>query len=98
MSRVSISKSLAILAAMESYTRAKRIVKGIESSTKHEKDKIFHPDKLRQLEEERKDKSQSAEKERQHLERLRLEEEKSGQSMKKDESMSSNFARKLKFG
>lgn len=94
MSRVSISKSYAVLVGIESYTRTKRKIKDIESSLKHDKDKILHPEKVKQQNELQEDKSQSAEKERRYLERLRIEDEQKRQG-KNEESLSSKVARKL---
>ena len=76
MSRVSISQSYTVLVGMESYTRTMKKIKSAESAVAHEKDKLFHPEKVRAEEEDQRDKSQSAEKERQHLEKLKLEQEK----------------------
>jgi hypothetical protein len=95
MSRVSISKSYAVLVGMESYTRTKRKVKDVESMLEHEKDKVLHPDKVRLQHEQQKDKSQSAEKERQHLESRKLEDERTRQGKINGGSLSSRFARKL---
>lgn len=95
MSRLSISRSYAVLVGMESYTRTKGKEGQIESSLKHEKDKVLHPEKVKEQNERQKDKSQSAEKERQHLEKLRLEDEKRRQSRKEEGNLSSRMARKL---
>ena len=76
MSRISVSKSFAVLTGMESYIRTKRKVKEIEGIIKHRRDKMLHPEKVKLQDEGQKDKSQSAEKERQHLETVKLEEEK----------------------
>ena len=94
MSRVSITKSYAVLWGMESYTRTKRKMKGIESSLEHDKDKILHPEKVRQQNELQQDKSQSAEKERRYLENQRIEEEQKRLGKDK-ESLSFKVARKL---
>lgn len=94
MSRVSISKSYAVLMGMESYTRTKRKMKSIESGLEHDKDKILHPENVRQQNELQQDKSQSAEKERRHLERQRIDDEQKHRS-KDQESLSSKVARKL---
>jgi hypothetical protein len=51
---------------------------------------LLHPDKVRQEEEARRDKSQSAEKERQHLEALKAEQEK---SRKRGKSLSGHFSK-----
>ena len=51
-------------------------MKKVESAgdkMKYQKNQIFHPERVKQEEESKKDKSQSAEKERQHLQRLKLE-------------------------
>lgn len=45
MSRISVSKSFAVLAGVESYTRAKRKVKEIRGVVKHKGNKIVHPEK-----------------------------------------------------
>lgn len=95
MSRVSISKSYAVLVGMEGYARTKRKVKDMEASLEHEKDKILHPEKAKQQDEQLKDKSQSAEKERKYLEHRRAEDEENRQGDKKDKRLSSRLARKL---
>lgn len=95
MSRISIPKSYAVLVGMESYMRTKRKLKGIENSLEHKKDQILHPEKVKQHDEDQKDKSESAEKERQHVEKLKLEDKK-GQD-RGNESLKSRFARKLDF-
>ena len=95
MTRVSISKSYAVLMGMESYTRTKRKVKNIESKLGHEKDKLVHPERVRQQDEQQKDKSQSAEKERKWLENHKAEEEKEREGGRKHERLSSRIAMKL---
>jgi hypothetical protein len=90
MSRVSISRSYAVLAGLESYTKATGKIKDAEQKAKHTKDKLLHPDKVRQEEEAKRDKSQSAEKERQHLEALKAEQEKSRKGRK---ALSSRFSK-----
>ena len=92
MSRVSISRSYAVLAGLESYTKATGKIKNAEQKAKHTKDKLLHPDKVRKEEEAKRDKSQSAEKERQHLEALKAEQQKSRKSGK---SLSSHFSKIL---
>jgi hypothetical protein len=82
MSRVSISRSYAVLAGLESYTKATGKIKSAERAAKHRKDKLLHPDRVRQEEEARKDKSESAEKERQHLAALKAEQEQARKSEK----------------
>jgi hypothetical protein len=90
MSRVSISRSYAVLAGLESYTKATGKIKGAEQKAKHTKDKLLHPDKVRQEEEAKRDKSQSAEKERQYLEALKAEQERSRKSRR---SLSNRFSK-----
>ena len=90
MSRVSISRSYAVLAGLESYTKATGKIKSAEQKAKHTKDKLLHPDKVRLEEEAKRDKSQSAEKERQHLEALKAEQEKPRKSRR---SLSSHFSK-----
>ena len=84
MSRVSISRSYAMLVGLETYTKATRKVKIAEKAAKYQKDKLFHPEKVRQEEEARKDKSESAEKERQHLAALRSEKARKGEQSIRD--------------
>jgi hypothetical protein len=74
MSRVSISKSYAVLVGIEGYTKTKRKFKSAGGSIAHGKDKALHPEKVRQEEEDKRDKSQSAELERKHLQKQREEE------------------------
>jgi len=81
---------------MEGYTRTKRKMKDIEQRLEHDKDKILHPEKVKQQDEQLKDKSQSAEKERQHLERCKLRDGDKGQDLTKDNSLSSKLARMLR--
>lgn len=94
MSRVSISKSFVVLIGTESYTRTKRQVKDIETSLKHQKDKIVNPGKVRERYEHEKDKSQSAETERKYLEGHGLNDEKL-QRREKDQNLGSKIATKL---
>ena len=89
MSRVSISRSCAVLAGLETYTKATSKVKSAEKAAKHQKDKLLHPGKVRQQEEAKKDKLESAEKERQPLAGLRAEQE----TTKSEKSMSGRFSR-----
>lgn len=75
MSRVSISKSYAVLVGLETYMKMRRKGKDLLKTAKHKKDKIVHPEVAHAREEDEKDKSQSAEKERQFLEKQAAEEE-----------------------
>ncbi len=67
MSRVSISRSYAVFVGLESYTHTRKRIKTAEAVVVHEKDKLIHPDRVKMEEEAQRDKSQSAEKERQYL-------------------------------
>lgn len=82
MSRVSISRSYAVLVGLETYKKTTSKIKAAEKAAKHTKDKLLHPERVRQEEEARKDESQSAEKERQYLEALKAEQEKARKSEK----------------
>lgn len=64
MSHVSISKSYAILVGLETYIKTRRKSKRFLKKVLHRKDKIVHPEEVRRQEEEAKDKSQSAKRER----------------------------------
>ena len=78
MSRVSISRSYAVLVGMESYLRTKKKVDKAHKAVGHEADKLLKPDKVKAAEEAARDKSQSAEKERQYLEQQRREHKNQG--------------------
>ena len=96
MSRISIPKSYAVLVGLESYTRTKRKVKGIGNSLEHKKDQVLHPERVKQQDEQQKDKSKSAEKERQHLEKVKVANDQKGQGSE-EKSLSATLARKLDF-
>lgn len=67
MSRVSISRSYAILVGLESYTHARKLIETAEQKVRHKKDELVHPEKIRLEEGAKQDKSESAEKERLYL-------------------------------
>ncbi|KAL2416870.1 hypothetical protein ABEF95_008544 [Exophiala dermatitidis] len=71
MSRVSISRSYAVLVGLETYVRSRKRLKALEDKVRHEKDKLFHPGKVHVEEEAKQDRSESAEKERLYLEQQR---------------------------
>lgn len=73
MSHVSISKSYAVLVGLEMYMKTQQKSKRLLNKAAHQKDKIVHPELAQKREEEARDTSQSAEKERQFLERQRAE-------------------------
>ncbi|KAF7554108.1 hypothetical protein G7046_g6914 [Stylonectria norvegica] len=67
-SRVSISKSYAVLVGLETYMKTRSKGKQMVGKLVHRRDRILAPEELRRREEAEKDKSQSAEKERRLLE------------------------------
>ncbi|KAL2443606.1 hypothetical protein ABEF95_007736 [Exophiala dermatitidis] len=71
MSRVSISRSYAVLVGLETYVRSRKRLKALEDKVRHEKDKLIHPGKVHEEEEAKQDRSESAEKERLYLEQQR---------------------------
>ncbi|KAI9842277.1 MAG: hypothetical protein M1837_007346 [Sclerophora amabilis] len=66
-SRVSISKSYAVLVGLETYVRTRKKIKHAGERVNHTADKVIRPELVAKRDEEGKDKSQSAEKERQVL-------------------------------
>ena len=67
MSRVSISKSYAVLLGLEGYMKTKKHMREGVVAVEHEAEKIFRPEKARAREEKAIDKSESARKEREYL-------------------------------
>lgn len=96
MSRVSISKSYAVLLGLEGYEKTTSRVKQAEENVKHEVNKVFRPEKAKVEEEKRQDKSESAEKERLYLEQehRRQEEERKKQAL--PQRAGNRFSRALK--
>jgi hypothetical protein len=91
MTRVSISKSYAILVGLEAYTKTRKKLKHGFEHAEHQKDKTLHPVEFAKMEEEQKDKSESAEKERKLLAvQFRHDEE-----LKKRGSLGTRMLRKL---
>lgn len=87
MSHVSISKSYAVLVGLEMYMKTQQKGKRLLKKVAHRKDKIVHPEIAKKREEEAWDTSQSAEKERQFLERQR-EEQAAAEALHRDEKRS----------
>jgi len=83
MSRVSISRSYAVLVGLEAYVKTRRKVKHGIGHVHDVETKIVHPEEHKRQVEEQKDNSKSAEKERQILaqEAERLEAEKKERSL-----------------
>jgi hypothetical protein len=67
MSRVSISRSYAVLVGLEAYVKTRRKFKNGVSHVKETETKIVHPEEHQRKKEEEMDKSKSAERERQIL-------------------------------
>lgn len=74
MSHVSISRSYAVLVGLEVYVKGRRKVKSAEKKAVYQKDKIMDPEKVREEEEKKLDKSKSAAREREFLEQEKQKE------------------------
>lgn len=94
MSRVSISRSYAVLVGLEVYVRTRKKFKHGIHHAGHQKDKVLHPEETRRREEAQIDKSQSAEKERQVL----ADRTKSVEEEKRENSFRSKVMRRLRIG
>lgn len=81
MSHVSISRSYAVLVGLEAYVKTRRRGKKLIKKLTHHRDKLLSPEEVAKKEEETRDKSQSAEKERQYLERKAREEQEARDNM-----------------
>lgn len=77
-SRVSISKSYAVLVGLEMYIKTRQRGKRLLQRAARKRDKVVHPEEARRKEEDARDKSQSAEKERLFLAQQAREEAKGG--------------------
>jgi hypothetical protein len=100
LSRVSISQSYAVLVGLETYTKARKQVKNAEAAVVHEKDKLLNPEKVKAEEEAKQDKSESAKREREFLDKQRQEEEQAILERKSRRSLTgklSSAMSKLKF-
>ncbi|KAF4309684.1 hypothetical protein GTA08_BOTSDO02616 [Botryosphaeria dothidea] len=94
MSRVSISRSYAILVGLEAYVKTRQKFKSGAEHASHGKEKILHPEEAAKREEQQKDKSKSAERERQILAHAAEKEEEE----KRSTSLRLRVLRKLGFG
>jgi len=74
MSHVSISRSYAVLVGLEAYVKTRRRGKNFVKKLVHGRDKLLDPEEVKRREEEERDKSESARRERKHLEKVREEE------------------------
>ncbi|KAL9082115.1 MAG: hypothetical protein Q9159_006706 [Coniocarpon cinnabarinum] len=75
MSRVSISRSYAVLLGLEGYMKTKKQVKEGLTNMQHKAEEVLDPESAREREERTKDKSESARKEKEFLEKQRTSEE-----------------------
>lgn len=75
MSRVSISKSYAVLLGLEGYMKTKKKMEAGIKEVEREVEWMVHPEDARERERKQMDMSKSAQKERKHLEKERLERE-----------------------
>lgn len=91
MSRVSISRSYAVLVGLEAYVKTRRKVKHGVGHVKDTETRIVHPEEHKRIIEEQKDKSESAEKERQIL----AHEAEKQQSERKERSLPRRIWKKL---
>jgi hypothetical protein len=82
MSHVSISRSYAVLVGLEMYVKTRSKGKAVLGKMSLKKTKVLRPEEARRMEEEKRDKSQSAAKERRFLEREREEEERTREENK----------------
>lgn len=94
MSRVSISRSYAVLIGLESYTKARKKVKTGVQHVSEQKDRMVHPEQVKIKEEEEMDKSESAAKERE----LMAEKAKKDEETRREKSFRVRFKRKLGLG
>lgn len=90
MSRVSISRAYAVLVGLEGYLGAKRSLKQGEQKIKD----VINPEEARQREEAKKDKSKSAQKEREILEAQAKKDEEA----KRQSSITDRLKSKLHIG
>ncbi|KAI3545696.1 IQ calmodulin-binding domain-containing protein [Colletotrichum abscissum] len=81
-SHVSISKSYAVLVGLEVYVKSRQKGKKAIEKMTHKKEKIMEPEEFRKREEEAKDKSESAAKERKVLEKEAEEREENKAAVK----------------
>ena len=92
MSRVSISRSYAVLVGLEAYTKTRKKIKKGAHHVEVKTEKIMHPEEARKREEAQRDKSKSAEKERQVL----AAEAERNQALRREGSVHHRLMRKLR--
>jgi hypothetical protein len=94
MSRVSISRSYAVLVGLEAYVRTRRKIKHGMAHATHGKNRILHAEEAKKLEEDKMDGSQSSRREREFLERAAKKEEEAKAKM----TISQRILHKLHIG
>ena len=94
MSRVNIGKSYAILIGMEQYAKSKKHLDNTIGALEYHKDKILHSEKVKAEEEAKRDKSQSAQKERDWLEKQ--QEQQGGSKQRRSSSVLKRLTSRLK--
>ncbi|KPM45959.1 hypothetical protein AK830_g659 [Neonectria ditissima] len=95
-SHVAISKSYAVLVGLEAYLRTRRKGKEALGKLVHGRDKILAPDEVARREEEARDKSKSAEKERRVLEREEAARDAGGTRMRMMQKLSIGSSKEVK--
>ncbi|KAK2596922.1 hypothetical protein N8I77_012804 [Diaporthe amygdali] len=95
-SHVSISKSYAVLVGLEMYTKTRQKGKKLIQRTAHKKDKVIHPEEVQKREEEARDKSQSAETERQFLEKQAKKQQEEEEKQREENKATVKVMQKLK--
>ncbi|KAK7431179.1 hypothetical protein QQZ08_002219 [Neonectria magnoliae] len=95
-SHVAISKSYAVLVGLEAYLKTRRKGKVALGKLVHGRDKILAPDEVARREEEARDKSKSAEKERQVLEREEAARDAGGTRVRLMQKLSIGSAKDMK--
>ncbi|KAM4067259.1 hypothetical protein HRG_001240 [Hirsutella rhossiliensis] len=96
MGHVSISKSYTVLVGLETYTKTRRKGKDFVDKLIRRRDKMLSPEQVRRREEEQRDKSESAEKERRFLEKKRLEAEAEAAAARAESSPGAKVVDKFK--
>lgn len=94
MSRVSISKSYAVLLGLEGYMKTKKQAGVGFKEMENTAERLFNPEAAKKREELARDKSQSAQKELEHLEKMKTADE----EKKKNETLAEKMQRKLGLG
>ena len=94
MSRVSISRSYAVLVGLEAYVRARKKLHHEMEHITEEKEKMLHPEEARRRAEEQEDQSESAKKERALLAREAKQEENHKKQLSLRQRIMERFSKK----